>query len=347
MLRMALLWWLSEFLCQCRERCRNGCRLPQECLYGRICEPTLDPRWPPELQARMGATPPPAYALWDLHDRRTYLEPGAAWGFELTLIGALAVGQIPAIVTALVQGAEEGMIPDWLERGPSRLPRLRSRVRRVAAWVPAAGPLPGAAPNGPATGAEDVGGLAWTTRALCAEQADGGQTMLTWQDYRPDAISFGFLDALRWAQGYTRPVHALSVRYLSPVRIRENRVLVTLPEFSAVLRQLVRRLRMLSVVHGAEEWPREEYGPLLDLAEMVRLDHHETTCAGYTRRSRRSGEDEVEGFVGQAWYSGSHDLRPLLPLLWLGQWLHIGKECVMGNGRYALELPEAQQAGSA
>lgn len=36
----------------------------------------------------------------------------------------------------------------------------------------------------------------------------------------------------------------------------------------------------------------------------------------------------MQGFLGQAWYRGP-DMRPLLPALWLGQWLHIGKWCVL------------------
>jgi hypothetical protein len=75
---------------------------------------------------------------------------------------------------------------------------------------------------------------------------------------------------------------------------------------------------------------------LLDLAETVHLEHKETFWTGYTRHSKQSGRQEVKGFVGQAWYSGQ-DLRPLLPILWLGPWLHIGKAYVLGNGRYAIE----------
>jgi hypothetical protein len=40
--------------------------------------------------------------------------------------------------------------------------------------------------------------------------------------------------------------------------------------------------------------------------------------------------------MGTAWYEAD-DLRPLLPALWLGQWLHIGKLYVLGNGRYSID----------
>jgi hypothetical protein len=306
LLRMALLWWLSEYWCPLPTRCRQGCQQPDTCFFGRLCQPVVDPNWPAQMQRLMGDTPPPAYVLWDQQDRRRTLQEGAAWSFELTLVGELALRQIPAVVAAVQQGAEQGM---------GRI-RLRSRVQRVTART----------------------GFDSSTAGPClAEQRphDDG-TALTWQSFRLDEIRFGYDQALCWADRYDHPVRTLSLRYLSPVKIKEHGEWVELPHFRAVARALVRRLRLLSQVHGAGEWPQAEYGPLLDLAETVRLGHDETFWMGYTRRSKSSGEQDVEGFVGQAWYAGE-DLRPLLPILWLGQWLHVGKEYVLGCGRYKVE----------
>ena len=307
LLRMALLWWLSEFWCPLPERCWHGCRRPDVCTFGRLCEPPVDPAWSPKIQRMIGDTPPPAYALWDLQDRRSHFDVGTAWGFELTLVGELALRQIPAVVAAVQQGAEQGM---------GRV-RLRSRVRQVMALLPPSGPSP-------------------SERCLAAEQPQGDRMVLTWQSYRLDEVAFGYEQAAGWAQAWSEPLRALSIRYLSPVKIKERGEWVKVPEFSAVMRAVVRRLRILSQVHGAGEWPQAGFGPLLDLAETVRLEHHETFWSGYSRQSKRGGDYEVEGFIGQAWYAGD-DLRPLLPALWLGQWLHIGKGYVIGNGRYAIE----------
>lgn len=303
LLRMALLWWLSEFWCTMPDRCRNGCRRPDVCMFGRLCEPPVNPGWSPQLLRLMGDTPPSAYALWDLQDRRGHLEAGTAWGFEMTLIGELALRQIPAIVAAIQQGAEQGM---------GRI-RLRSRLRQVVSC--------GTSPD----------------CCLATEKPQDDGMALTWQGYHLDDIVFGYKQASDWAQAFSQPVRTLNLRYLSPVKIKERGQWVETPDFSAVMRAVVRRLRILSEVHGAGEWPQAEFGPLLDLAETVHLEHHETMWGGYTRRSKQSGEYDAEGFLGQAWYSGD-DLRPLLPVLWLGQWLHIGKGYVMGNGRYSIEL---------
>jgi hypothetical protein len=306
LLRMALLWWLSEYWCPMPQRCRHGCRQPGVCLFGRLCEPPVDPAWSPQMRRLVGDTPPPAYALWDLQDRRRSLPTGARWAFELTLAGELALRQIPAIVAAVQQGAEQGM---------GRI-RLRSRVGRVSALQ----------------GVES--GLA--APCLAEQKPCEGGTALTWQSYRLDDVTLGYPQAIRWAEAFSGPVRALSLHYLSPVKVKERGQWVEVPEFVPIMKAVVRRLRLLSVVHGAGEWPQAEWGPLLDLAETVQLEHDETFWTGYTRYSKASGEQEMEGFVGQAWYAGD-DLRLLLPVLWLGQWLHIGKGYVLGNGRYAIE----------
>jgi hypothetical protein len=307
LLRMALLWWLSDFWCPMPDRCRRGCRRPGVCLFGRLCEPPVDPAWPAKIRRLMGNTSPPAYALWDLRDRRRHLEAGTEWGFELTLVGELALRQIPAIVAAVQQGAERGM---------GRV-RLRSRVRAVRAVCDARGP-------------------ALAERCLALEKPQNGGQVLTWQSYDLEEVMFGYQEALQWAGSHVEPVRALRVCYQSPVKIKERGEWVRAPDFRPVMRAVVRRLRLLSQVHGAGEWPQVSFGPLLDLAETVRLEHAETSWMGYTRRSKRSGVQEMEGFVGQAWYAGD-DLKPLLPALWLGQWLHIGKAYVLGNGRYVIE----------
>ncbi len=308
MLRMALLWWLSDFWCPQPQRCRNGCRRPDVCMFGRLCEPLVDPAWSPQTRRLIGDTPPPAYAVWDMQDRRTHFTPDDAWSFEVTLIGELALRQIPAIIAAVQQGAESGM---------GRV-RARSSVQRVVALVwSAAGQ--------------------WAEHTLtAAEKVDQGESLL-WQSYRVEEITLNILQAVRWAEQWTVPVQTLRIDYLSPVKLKERGQWVEIPEFSAVARALTRRLRILSEVFGDREWPHTEYGPLLDLAEIVRLEHHETHWLDYTRHSKQSGTYLVEGFVGPAWYT-AEDFRPLLPVLWLGQWLHIGKSYVIGNGRYRLQI---------
>ncbi|OQA22600.1 MAG: hypothetical protein BWY63_00746 [Chloroflexi bacterium ADurb.Bin360] len=300
LLRMALLWWLSEFWCPESTRCREGCRRPDICMFGRLCTPAVDSSWSPQVRKLLGAEAPGAYVLWDERDRRTQLQPGDPWTFNLTLIGDLALRQLPAIVAAVQQGAEQGM---------GRV-RLRSRVLQASAQHPAGEALP----------------------LPIAEQREG---VLTWQSYDQRAVVFGIAQAQTWAAQH--PLRALQLEFLSPMKFKERGAWVETPEFSPLFKALVRRLRILSEVHGGGEWPHDEWGPLLDAADAVRLDHHETQWLGYARHSQASGVYDVEGFIGNAWYSGEA-LLPLVPYLWLGQWLHVGKGYVSGNGCYRLRL---------
>jgi hypothetical protein len=52
--------------------------------------------------------------------------------------------------------------------------------------------------------------------------------------------------------------------------------------------------------------------------------------------SRQKQEMTLGGAIGEWTLRG--DLAPVAPLLWLGQWLHAGKNTSMGMGRYALSL---------
>ena len=52
--------------------------------------------------------------------------------------------------------------------------------------------------------------------------------------------------------------------------------------------------------------------------------------------ARQKQETPLGGVVGRWTLRG--DLAPLLPWLWLGQWLHLGKATAMGLGGYTLEV---------
>ncbi len=294
LIHKSLLWELSLRWCARRQGAQgrlsvscDDCPTPEGCLFARLIQPAANPAWSQATRMLVGNTPPPAYALWDMQDRRTRYWPGDGWGLELVLLGEAALQQGPAFIEAVARGAERGMGRE----------RLRSRLEEVTALV------------------ETEEGLEET--ALDEEGVSD-----PWLTYD---------QATRWAAEWEGPVHALSLRYLSPIDCSEKKEQVRTPHLAPLMRALVRRLRVLSEVHGGGEWPHEDWGPLLDLAESVALVHDETLMASFSFSSK-----PAQGFVGQAWYASDQDLRPLLPILWLGQWLHIGKGYAYGNGRYSI-----------
>lgn len=301
MLRRALLWNLGTIWCRQPQRCRDGCRSLHECLFGSLIEPPSNPAWSEQIRRLMGPTPPPAYVLWDNQDRRRQLAANDPFHFELVLIGQAAIRQLPAFIAAFMAAAEQGI----------GLERLRVKLQRVDLLV----------------------GSDSQARPLMINGA--------WQGDPAQDVTLGYDDGQRWTEQLTAslaaPVTRLRIHFLSPTKIEAKGEQVREPQFSPLARAIVRRLRILSQVHGAGEWPQSEYGPLLDLADQVQLEHHETTWISMSRHSER-GEMPLEGFVGQAWYASPVDLRPLLPALWLGQWVHVGKAAVWGNGRYEIEM---------
>jgi hypothetical protein len=51
--------------------------------------------------------------------------------------------------------------------------------------------------------------------------------------------------------------------------------------------------------------------------------------------ARQAKETPLGGVMGTWELKG--ELTPLLPWLWLGQWLHLGKGTTMGMGQYSLD----------
>jgi hypothetical protein len=301
MLRRALLWNLGTIWCRQPDRCRNGCQRPEACLFGLMFEPPPDPSWSEPIRRLMGPTPPPVYVLWDEQDRRREVDAGDRFHFQLTLIGQAAIRQLPAFVAAVMVAGERGIGREGLKARLNRVEVLDGPYGEVHPLL--------------------VNGL--------------------WQGDPVESMLLSYADGQVWT-GHVAPlddgpVTRLRLRFLSPVKVKMQGEVAEEPDFGALARAVVRRLRILSEVHGAGEWPQEEYGPLLDLAEQVRLEYHETTWIGVRRHSEQ-GTMPLEGFVGQAWYVSSDDLRPLLPALWLGQWVHVGKATAWGNGRYGVHV---------
>jgi hypothetical protein len=299
LLRRALLWQLGPLWCRQPPRCPNGCQQPAHCLFGQLLEPVASSSWDPAILRLMGPTPPPAYVLWDEQDRRLALPPGSTFHFQITLIGPAAQRQLPVFIAAFLAAAEQGIGKE----------RLHGPIHQVSVLTdPTQPPHP------------------------LLHQG-------TWHGDATPAPTSSLADGQRWAAAVApNPVTSFALHFLSPLHVEVRGQQVQTPDFVAIARAIVRRLRILSQVYGAGPWPQSDYGPLLDLAEQVQLAHHETTWITSNRRSQHGGTMPMEGLVGQAWYHAPIDLRPLLPILWLGQWVHAGKAAVWGNGRFDVRL---------
>lgn len=147
------------------------------------------------------------------------------------------------------------------------------------------------------------------------------------------------------------PPSSVRIEFLTPLRLKSRGHLIGPAEFS--LREwlvpLLWRLSDLSRHHGRGQGGLE---PRLSEEAFASLhsDNQALRWRDWTRySSRQDSLMQMGGLVGELTLSGD-SLRPLWPLLRLGEMVHVGKATSMGLGRYRLskiaslrsEPPEAK-----
>jgi len=135
------------------------------------------------------------------------------------------------------------------------------------------------------------------------------------------------------------PAARLGLDFLTPTRLVEEGHLLKVPEFGPLFHRLWRRVADLGRAF-ADATPDEAEGyRLVGLARQVRLVEDGTRWVeleSYSTRQRRAMP--ISGFVGPAVYEG--DLASFLPWLVWGQFTHVGKDAVKGNGWYGISCAQ-------
>jgi hypothetical protein len=130
------------------------------------------------------------------------------------------------------------------------------------------------------------------------------------------------------------PPDRLTVRFTTPARLKHEGVFVQEIPFHVLARALLRRLSSLAYFHCGGRW-ETDYAAWVEQAQRVETAAASLHWAEWKRFSgRQERRIEMGGVVGEATYSGS--LAPFRPLLALGQWTHVGKGTVFGNGQYVV-----------
>ncbi len=145
-------------------------------------------------------------------------------------------------------------------------------------------------------------------------------------------LSIGFEDLQNHAS--VLPTESITIRFLTPTRIKHQDQYVTRPDFHVLVRAVLRRVSSLYYFHCGEQW-KTDYRGIIAQAQNIQTARVETRWVDWERYSARQDKKiELGGFIGEATYAG--DLKPFLPLLLVGQLVHVGKACVFGNGQYVL-----------
>lgn len=136
--------------------------------------------------------------------------------------------------------------------------------------------------------------------------------------------------------------HRLTLRFFTPTRIKYNPTgergkseVMRVPEFHHIIRRLRDRVNALSTTYcGA---PIEtEFKGLAERAKAVKTSRLDLRWIEMKRRSKtQSIEHDQSGFIGTITFEG--DLTEFLPLIVVGQYVHVGEDAVFGNGWFHIE----------
>lgn len=126
----------------------------------------------------------------------------------------------------------------------------------------------------------------------------------------------------------------LVLQFKTPIKIQYQGRLAEVIEFPILMGNLVRRFSNLSFFHMDREI-RFDYEYIVNRAKEVRIAQDNTWWSDLTRYSyRQNRRMKMGGLVGSITYKG--DMRAFLPLLILGESIHVGKNTVMGFGKYEI-----------
>ncbi len=127
----------------------------------------------------------------------------------------------------------------------------------------------------------------------------------------------------------------LTFHFLTPTRLREEgHTIQEPPDFHVIWRALMRRVSSLAYFHCGQKW-EADYRALAEASRQIQCVEKDMHWKVYHRFSTRQERNiSISGLVGTVTYAG--DLSPFLPVLRLGELVHVGKATVLGNGRYYL-----------
>jgi hypothetical protein len=138
----------------------------------------------------------------------------------------------------------------------------------------------------------------------------------------------------------------LTLRFLTPTRLVDDKHLVPYPDFRVLLQRLMERLSSLAKSFSDTPLDDDERYRLVGLARKVQLVENKTRWVEVDSYSTRLGRaTPIGGFVGEAVYETDkrqqttgdrNGFAPFLPWLMWGQFTHVGKDAVKGNGWYEI-----------
>ncbi len=134
-----------------------------------------------------------------------------------------------------------------------------------------------------------------------------------------------------------KEVRQMELTFISPLRLQRKGHLLNKKDISAcsLLIPLSKRLNLVNEFHNNIQL-LDNFQELSQWAEEIQITE-QMQWKDWTRYSNRQKQKmTLGGLMGSITITGK--LAPFIPILYMGQWLHVGKNATFGMGHYQLSL---------
>lgn len=134
------------------------------------------------------------------------------------------------------------------------------------------------------------------------------------------------------------PTERVRVDFLTPILLKKEDQWAR-PSFGVLMRRLRDRIQALSYFYCGEALAMD-FRSFGERADKVRTPYEDLHWIEENRYSKhRDLKHTLKGWVGTVTYEG--DMEDFWPFLWMGQYVHVGKAAVFGQGWYRV-VPEGE-----
>ncbi|MBD3182523.1 CRISPR system precrRNA processing endoribonuclease RAMP protein Cas6 [Candidatus Poribacteria bacterium] len=127
----------------------------------------------------------------------------------------------------------------------------------------------------------------------------------------------------------------VNLEFITPTRVKSSDKLQNTIDFEMLIRALIRRILILSYFHCNHE-PEFDYNYLITQAQQkIKKVDEALFWRDWSRpSSRQNMRMMLGGFKGKVTFSGF--LQDFIPLLLIGEYIHVGKGTAFGLGKYVI-----------
>ncbi|MBN2568234.1 MAG: CRISPR system precrRNA processing endoribonuclease RAMP protein Cas6 [Deltaproteobacteria bacterium] len=292
----------KKVVCALRDKDCADCLLKNQCVYSYVFE--TPPPTDTTIMRKYQKVPHPFIIEPPLEKKQGY-KPGDELTFGLTLIGK-AIDYLPYFVYAFEELGKAGL---GRGRGKFDLKEVRSLNRSGAE-------------HNPDAAEKETGPVIYSSKTRMLSSFEAITLPISMN-------GTGQSDSTR---------QSITINFLTPTRIIYNghRTLMPELEFHTLIRQLLRRITLLSYFHCGIDISGWDFKGIIEAAKAVTAKENNLRWYDWERYSGRQDKKiKMGGFTGRICFEGN--IKPFEALLEIGETLHIGKSTGFGMGGYRTE----------